>query len=52
MQSNFRAEKLKRAKWLLTKGLEIAQEKQQELEPQVEKKRSWFHHLKLRLFGL
>jgi len=52
MQSNFRAENLKKAKWLLTKNLEIAQDRQQEMYPKVEEKKPWWYYLKLRIFGL
>ena len=52
MQSDFVPEKLKKAKWEVTKRLEIAQEKQKALEPKRIPKRSWWHRLKLKLFGL
>lgn len=52
MQSDFMPEKLKKAKWILTKNLEYSKEKQKELEPQIPQKRSWWHWLKLRIFGL
>ncbi len=52
MQSDFVAEKLKKAKWVLTKNYDVAKERQQALEPKVRVKRTWWHRLKLRLFGL
>lgn len=52
MQNNFRAEKLKKAKWLLTKNLEIATQREQEDTPKAEKKRTFLEYIKLKLFGL
>jgi len=52
MQSDFVAEKLKKAKWVLTKSYDVAKERQQALDPKVRVKRSWWHRLKLRIFGL
>jgi len=52
MRSDFVAEKLKKAKWVLTKNLEISQDRQKAMEPEVPKRKSWWHRLKLRIFGL
>jgi len=59
MKSDFVPEKMKKAKWVLTKNLEIAQEKEEALRPKIPQKQSWWYWLKLRiewlqykLFGL
>ncbi|MEA3492379.1 MAG: hypothetical protein U9R27_10815 [Campylobacterota bacterium] len=52
MQSDFVPKKLKKAKWLLTKNLDISKERQEEIYPKIPKKRSWWYRLKLRIFGL
>ncbi len=52
MQSDFVAEKLKKAKWILTKNYDISKDRQEELESKIYAKKSWWHRLKLRIFGL
>jgi hypothetical protein len=59
MKSDFIPEQLKKAKWELTKKLEIAQEREAAMQPSIPKKRSWFKQiilhiewLKFRLFEL
>ncbi|MEA3419924.1 MAG: hypothetical protein U9Q90_11070 [Campylobacterota bacterium] len=51
MHSDFEAVRLKRAKRILIKKLEYAQDQQQIMKLKVPKKYSWWHRLKLRLFG-
>ena len=41
MQSDFVPEKLKKAKWRLTKNLEISEDKLKEMEPELPRKK---HH--------
>jgi len=52
MQSDFVAEKLRKAKWVLTKNYDIAKDRQEALELKMRAKRSWWYRLKLRIFGL
>jgi len=51
MQNNFVPEKMKRAKWILTKNLERAREKEEALNPKVHDRkavwwRRWWRYLK------
>jgi hypothetical protein len=38
--------KLKKSKMILAKKLEIAQQRQKELDPKIAMRRSWWHRLK------
>jgi hypothetical protein len=50
MLHSFRAEHLKKAKWLLTRDLEIVQEKQNNIRQKPHKKRSIWSKIKAKLF--
>ncbi|SFV54056.1 hypothetical protein MNB_SV-6-101 [hydrothermal vent metagenome] len=51
MLRSFRAEHLKKAKWLLTRDLELAQERQNQIRHRPRKKRSIWSKIKSKLFG-
>jgi len=49
MQSDFMPYKLKKSKMILAKKLEVAQQRQKELDPKIALRRSWWHQLKLKV---
>ncbi|HHH37825.1 MAG TPA: hypothetical protein ENK77_04340 [Epsilonproteobacteria bacterium] len=49
MQSDFMPYKIKKSKIILAKKLELAQQRQKELDPKIALKRSWWHQLKLKV---
>jgi len=46
MQNDFMPYKIKKSKMILAKRLEVAQQRQKELDPKIAFKRSWWHRLK------